>query len=140
MKAFQGHAGGVEFTSAYSVSSHALYVAENLLQKPAYFSGHPWVILSSNSTWSEFQAIFALKILPDVMDAFEAHGADEARIAELRRLAIKQAMPLMAQSIGNRCIKHRNHFSVRGYIWRHRRYGQIWIALMRALIRARRSR
>lgn len=132
--AYKGHLAEVSFVDAQSVSSHALYVADKLQKMPAFYSGHPWLILSSDSTWPEFHPIFALKIHLDIMDRFVAGGADPERMKWARHQHLLTSYPFLVQMVTDPRVKHRELFSLSHFLWRNRQHPQVWTMLAKLAV------
>lgn len=132
--AFEGSLHEPNFTTVRSSSSHALYVAEQLLPLPAFDSGVPWLILSTDSTWETSHPIFALRTLPALIDALAANGAPTANIEKSRRKLLRQSWPPLGRMLLGRRTRHRELFSVRKFVSRNMRYPEFWPVLFKAVL------
>lgn len=125
------------FASVESVSSHAVYVARNLLEKPAFYVGEPLLLVSahSTSTWSPYAPLLALSIVPQIYEIFEENGAPRHSLDKFRRKAIRDAKNPLFQILTNPATKGYREFSVGAWFWKNRRFAATYRTVFRVALK-----
>ena len=132
--------------SAYEMSIHgeawdsientvpqAVIVARKLLDKPAWYIGHPCVITNRRPSWPHHVPWFFFATLPDLYDCFQRAGVDSAVLDVHRRriLASDLAVAGMLNLLTRPDVPMPRGFSVWKFIWRNRRFKELWVLLLK---------
>ena len=135
VEAFKGSLCGKPFTTLDSVFSHSVYIADNLLNRPAYYIGYPCSLVSYSVSWPEYMPITVLKLFPELYDRFERGGATPAQLRPHRLSMLRIGESYLYSMLFQADVPLKGDFSLKEWTWTHRFYRETWIILYRVLKR-----
>jgi len=114
------------FSTVRSVAAHAVYIAHNLFNRPAFYMGQPCLMVSDDGSWPEYLPIYYLTILPKIYDLFLEAGADSGAVQKLRKAWITDAGVPIWQMMSGQHVMLRERLSLWRFFFRYRRYPKLW--------------
>lgn len=127
--AFQKSTHERPFTSLDSVVSHAVYIADHLLDRSGWYMGYPYVVTSNDTTWHEdYLPVYQLVLRPQLYNRFEKNGVPRPVIDLHRRsmLCGAQELGIFRRMIRDSCTPLRDRFSLFKFIYQHWRFPELW--------------
>ena len=110
-----------DWTTVNSVSSHALYIADHMLNLPAYYIGARGLIAGGDCSWQDKVGNYEMVFFPQVYAAFERGGISKSIIDKHRTHNFETivASHELTRSIYERSYPLRDSFSMRNFITSH---------------------
>jgi hypothetical protein len=124
---------GEAWDSVENTVPQAVIVARKLLNKPAWYIGRPCVITNRRPSWPDHVPWFFFVTLPDLYDCFQRAGVESAILDVHRRrilagdVAVAGVLKLLTQP----GVPMPHSFSVWNFIWRNRRFKELWVLLLK---------
>jgi glycosyltransferase involved in cell wall biosynthesis len=124
---------GEAWDSIENAVPQAVVVAQRLLDKPAWYIGHPCIITNRKPSWTDHVPMFFFVTLPDVYDYFERAGVKRSVLDVHRRriLADDLAVACMLKVLTRPDLPMPRKFSVWKFIWKNRRFKELWALLLK---------
>jgi len=122
---------GEAWESIQNAVPQAVIVARDLLDKPAWYIGHPCVVTSHTTSWTDHRPVYFLIIVPDLYDYFERAGVARAAVDVHRRRMLLHGGTLesVLKVLTRPDVPMPGSFSLWGYIRRNRRFKEVWVLL-----------
>jgi len=111
-----------------------VFFAGTLVGRPAYSTGHPWVIMCGKESWSDMIPVAVLLRFHELLDLLGRSGVEERLLEPHRRRMLSYATEHLADVLRGRRAAWLGSFSVLGFLARHARYREAWAAVYAALI------
>lgn len=114
------------FESLASTVPHAVFIAKNLLNRPCWYIGYPYVIAPQKVSWEKYKPIYMLRWVHDLLDICEKGGADSSSLSKHRQLWLEGSYPLLLPFLSDDNAPCRSNFSFARFVWRNRHYKEPW--------------
>jgi glycosyltransferase involved in cell wall biosynthesis len=134
--AFEGSLHESPFTTLRSVVSHALYIADHCLNRPAFYLGQPGVITSGHSSWPQYLPIYLLHLQPQLFDYFEARGVKRELMDKHRQQVVENSLHLLVTMLTERQTPLRKNFSVIRYLKGNWRFKNLRALILKSIVYA----
>ncbi len=114
------------FSSLESISPQAIFIADHLLDKPAWYIGYPCVVTTPPQGWESFRPTFILNLLPLLYDKLQKNGVPAQTMNAHRRFILTSSHPLISQVLTERGLPFWGRGSLWQFAWRFRRFPEVW--------------
>lgn len=132
--------GGLRLTEPYlsidSTYPHSVVFAQTMIGKPAWSSGHPWVIMCGKESWSDFIPAVVLLRFHELLDAYLAGGIHHKLVEGHRRRMLRYAGEPLTRFLQGETAPGLENFSLPAFVARHYRYREAWQAIHGAVLTA----
>lgn len=122
------------FSSLDETYPQSLIFARTMVGKPAWSSGHPWIIVCGKESWVDFIPVAMLLRFHELLDAFERNGVDDRILDQHRRQMLIRSENYLVEVFRGRRAPGLESFSVSKFLARHYRYFESWRAVYAALL------
>jgi glycosyltransferase involved in cell wall biosynthesis len=124
----------VLYSSVAETFPHSVIFVRTMMGKRAWASGHPWVIVCSRESWTEFIPVVVLLRFHELLDEYIARGVDARLLERHRRRMLGYAGELLTKVFQGETLPRLESFSTVRFIIRHYRYVELWRAVYKALV------
>jgi glycosyltransferase involved in cell wall biosynthesis len=131
------YSDAVLYSSVEETFPHSVIFARTMKGKRVRASGHPWVIMCSTESWSDFIPVVVLLRFHELLDEYIARGVDARLLERHRRRMLGYAGDLLTRIAQGERLPGLESFSIVGFIARHYRYRELWRAVYGASLVAR---
>ena len=118
------------FDTLETTVPHALYIIENLLEKPGYYIGYPYIMASHSTTWEEHAPFYVLEYLPQLYKKLEEKGVPRKITDALRATLIKASQQSLYFMLTHPQSPNRERFSFKNYCKRNAHLWAFWKTLL----------
>lgn len=122
------------YTSVDQTYPQALVFARTMVGKPAWSSGHPWVVMCGKESWADFVPAVVLLRFHELLDAYVRNGVDGRLVEGHRRRMLSHAAEPLARVLRGERLALLESFSVGRFVLRHVRYRETWEAVFSAVV------
>lgn len=113
---------------------HALIFARTMVGKPAWASGHPWVVMCGKESWADFIPAVVLLRFHELLDAYVGCGVERRLVEGHRRRMLASAAEPLARVLRGERPALLESFSVGRFVLRHARYRETWASVFSAVV------
>ena len=124
----------VSFSNLSETFPHALIFARTMMNKRAWSSGYPWVIMCGVESWSEYIPVVVLLRFHELFDYYIKAGVDPRFIERHRRRMLGYASDPLRRLFAGEKLARLDGFSVLAFAGKHWRFRETWRALRDAAI------
>lgn len=127
---------GVEkpfFETIETTVPQGVYVVENLLNKPGYYIGYPYVIASHDITWGDHAPFYVLECLPQLYEKLERQGISRKVVNAHRKKLLRVSKNSLYFMLTHPNALHRERFSFKKYCTRNVHLLIFWVTLLELL-------
>lgn len=121
-------------SGAASILPHVVFIANNMLKRPALHIGRRCVFGANSISWDELLPIYAVKYMPDLFDLFEHNGCAREAIDPLRDHLLNNSTRRMIRMLRGVNVENRSEFSIWYFVWRFRSHKTMWKMLPKVII------
>lgn len=125
-EAYRVNPAEAAFSSLATVSPQAVYIAEHLLNEPAWYIGYPCVITTPPQGWDQFRPAYVLRLLPQLYDLFQNEGVSVEVMDAHRRFLLSTARGVLRQTLLERDLPFWGRGALWQFAWRFRRFPEVW--------------
>ncbi len=84
-KAYSQNTQGRPFSSLLTCVPTTAYIADSMLDRPAYWIGTPAVLINMNVSWLQHADLWVLERFPEIYSLFEFRGSSSEKINQFRK-------------------------------------------------------
>ena len=125
---------GETYGNLLSLYPQALFVAEEMLQRPGFHIGYPCVFASEMISWSAVAPLVAIKLYPDLLDSFEFNGAPKKQLDTIRKDVLAKSPHYAVRLLLQKPHSLVNLRQLFGFYWRYRSLPKVGKTIIKTVI------
>lgn len=126
-----GYASKAEpFHDLDGIFGYAQYIIENAFHQSGYYVGYPYVLASSDISWSKVAASVCIRNWPKLYDLLEREGVEKSTLRQIRKFYLKRIRTSLPYVLMQPNIFYHNEFSFKNHTYRFWSYPQYWYNLL----------